>query len=158
MSEVNSTKGQLVIRPLTRGDIAPIVLIEARIFSDPWPAIAFEEELDSDYRGVIVAEIDGLITGYAGYIVAAGECQLTNIGVAPEFRGKSIAKSLLNRILEIAKKAECEYIFLDVRPSNTAAINLYNRFGFIELYRRPGYYRIPPEDAIVMVKTLRDQD
>jgi len=157
MNSIDSSKQDLIIRPMTRSDIAQIVLLETRIFPDPWPTAAFEEELGRDYRGIMVAEINTTLAGYAGYIIAAGEAQLTNIGVAPEFRGKSVAKLLLKNILEIGKKAGCDYIFLDVRPSNKAAINLYVKSGFIELYRRPSYYRIPPEDAIVMVKNLMDE-
>jgi ribosomal-protein-alanine N-acetyltransferase len=157
MKESEIKIADLNIRPMTRGDIDKIVLIETLIFSDPWPKAAFVEELERDERGVIVAETGGVIAGYAGYIVGAGEAHLTNMGVAPDFRGKAIAKTLLKCILEIAKKAECEYIFLDVRPSNTAAINLYCKFGFTELYRRPKYYHLPPEDATVMVKVLSEE-
>jgi ribosomal-protein-alanine N-acetyltransferase len=155
MSE--SSPLQITLRPLRRSDLHQIVLLEIEIFPDPWPMAAFEEELDRENRGIIVAEYEQRIIGYAGYFFAAGEAQLTNIGVALEFRGKSVAKSLLNCILEIARKAGCENIFLDVRPSNKAAINLYIKFGFMELYRRPNYYRIPPEDALVMVKNLREE-
>jgi [ribosomal protein S18]-alanine N-acetyltransferase len=157
MTDPERIKKDVIIRPMTRSDIPAIVLIESRIFPDPWPSVAFEEELDNDSRGIIVAEAGGVIVGYAGYIIGPGEAHLTNIGVAPEFRGNAIAKNLLNSILEISRKGECDYIFLDVRPSNTAAINLYNQFGFFELYRRPKYYRMPPEDAVVMVKTLTDE-
>jgi ribosomal-protein-alanine N-acetyltransferase len=156
MSQSDPQTTNLIIRPMCRSDLYNIVILETQIFPDPWPMAAFEEELNQDYRGIIVAEVDNFLTGYAGFIIAAGEAQLTNIGVAQEYRGKSIAKSLLNRIFEIAKKADCDYIFLDVRPSNKAAINIYEKFGFSELYRRPNYYRIPPEDAIVMVKNLRE--
>jgi [ribosomal protein S18]-alanine N-acetyltransferase len=148
---------RIIIRPMRRADLTAVELIETRIFTDPWPMAAFEEELTSDFGGFFVAENNGVIVGYIGYMMAAGEAQITNVGVAPEFRGKAIAKMLLNHILEIARNGECDYVFLDVRPSNTAAIGLYNKFGFIELYRRPGYYRIPPEDALVMVKNLAQE-
>ncbi len=157
MNEIEKPEFPINLRPMQRGDVTAITLIETRIFPDPWPAVAFEEELSRDNGGMIVAENKGIITGYIGYIIAAGEAQIINVGVAPEFRGKSIAKRLLSHIFEIAKRADCEYIFLDVRPSNAAAINLYSRFGFAELYRRPGYYRFPYEDAIVMVKNLGEE-
>ena len=147
----------LRLRPMTRSDVGRIVLLESEIFPDPWPEAAFLEELDRADRGVIVADISGMISGYASYIVIYGEAHLTNIAVVPEYRGKSIAKNLLIGILEIAKKAGCEYIFLDVRPTNSAAINLYRKFGFYELYRRPSYYRSPVEDAVVMVKYLDEE-
>ena len=143
---------------MRRDDITTIVLLEAQIFPDPWPEAAFIEELNRENRGVIIAETNGAIAGYAAYIIIYGEAHLTNIAVAPEYRGKSIAKKLLNYILNVAKKADCEYIFLDVRQSNKAAISLYEKFGFIKLYRRPNYYHSPVEDALVMVKNLREEN
>ena len=148
----------LKIRPMLESDVDSITLLETRIFPDPWPKSAFLEELDKDYRGVIIADINGIISGYASYIISYGEAHLTNVAVEPKYRGKSIAKKLLNAILDIAKKADCEYVFLDVRPTNTAAISLYQKFGFAELYRRPNYYRNPVEDAVVMVKNLDPED
>jgi len=147
----------LTIRRMTASDLDAVTLLEQRVFPDPWPRLAFEQDLEEDNRGVLLAELNGRLCGYASYMAAVGEAHLTNIAVAPEFRGKSIAKILLNRILEVAKNADCEYIFLDVRPSNEAAISLYKKYGFYELYRRPEYYRTPVEDALVMVKTLRDE-
>jgi ribosomal-protein-alanine N-acetyltransferase len=150
--------GKLKIRAMARSDVSRIALLETEIFPDPWPESAFIEELGKDHRGVIVADIDGAITGYASYIITYGEAHLTNMAVTPKYRGKSIAKNLLNAILDIAKKADCEYVFLDVRPTNSVAISLYRKFGFYELYRRPNYYRNPAEDALVMVKNLDRED
>lgn len=147
----------LTIRRMGASDLDAVTLLEQRVFPDPWPKAAFAQDLEGDDRGVLLAEMDGRLCGYACYMAAVGEAHLTNIAVAPEFRGKSIAKILLNRILDVAKKADCEYIFLDVRPSNEAAISLYTKYGFYELYRRPRYYHAPVEDALVMVKTLRDE-
>ena len=148
----------LEIRPMTAADVGKIALLETEIFPDPWPEAAFATELNQPDRGVLIAESDGLIMGYAAYITTFGEAHLTNIAVVPAYRGKNIAKLLLNSILRIAREAECEYIFLDVRPSNTAAIELYRKYGFQDLYRRPNYYHKPIEDASVMVKNLREED
>jgi len=152
----DSVAAGIVIRPMRREDVDGVTLLEQRIFPDPWPRQAFSEELGRSNRGVLVAEIGGVLAGYGCYIVIYGEAQLTNIAVDARFRGKSVAKKLLNRILEIAKAADCENIFLDVRPTNKAAIALYRKYGFIELYRRADYYRSPVEDALVMVRNLRE--
>jgi [ribosomal protein S18]-alanine N-acetyltransferase len=146
----------LVIRPMTDADIDRVTLLEQKLFTDPWPRSAFEQDVSPDTGDFIIAEIDGVLCGYAGYILVMGEANLTNIAVAVEFRGKSIAKILLNCILEIAQKADCFSIFLDVRPSNEAAISLYRKYGFYDLYRRPNYYHTPIEDALVMVKNLKE--
>jgi len=147
---------EILIRPMTEADLDAVTLLEQRIFTDAWPREAFEQDVDSINSGFILAESDGVLCGYAGYLIGGGEAQLINIAVAPEYRGKSIAKTLLKHILEIAQKADCENLFLEVRPSNKAAIGLYRSFGFLDLYCRPDYYHSPTEDALVMVKNLRE--
>lgn len=148
----------LKIRPMRKGDLIDINVLEHQIFPDPWPSSAFREVIESEEINGLVGEIDGRIVAYAVYTIGYGEGRLANIAVAPEFRRKSIAKSLLNNILKIVKEANCEYIFLDVRPSNAAAISLYKKFGFRELYTKPDYYRLPKEDVLVMMKKLKETD
>ena len=144
----------MVIRPMEKKDIDIVVSLESRIFSDPWPARAFIDGLRDNSHHFLVVEVDDSVVGYASYYIDMGEGRLTNIAVTPEFRRKNIAKKLLECILSIVVKAECKYIFLDVRPTNGAAISLYSKFGFYEVYRRPDYYLNPPEEAMVMVKDL----
>ena len=129
-------------------------MYEIEIFPDAWPDTVFLEFMEDVNSGVLIAEYDGMITGYAVYMIETGEARLANIAVTPEFRGKSIAKTLLNSILDIAKRADCKNIFLDVRPSNATAIEFYRKFGFMKLYIRSGYYQSPVEDAIVMAKSF----
>ncbi len=145
------------IRPMEERDVDAIVALESSIFSDPWPAETFRDGLDDSDHRFLVAEINGQIVGYAAYYVELGEGRLTNIAVIPEYRRKSIAKKILEHILDLVKKDKCKYIFLDVRPTNKAAIDLYVKYGFYEVYRRPRYYRVPAEDALVMVKNLAEE-
>jgi len=154
----DSISEKVILRPMKASDLNTVVLLEQMIFTDAWPKSAFVDYLSNDPGiGLIIAESQGMTTGYASYVIATGEAHLTNIAVVPEYRGKSIAKLLINRILEIAINAGCEYIYLDVRQSNSVAIELYKKFGFNELYLKAGYYQSPVEDAIVMVKTLREE-
>ena len=131
---MNETKNfnidNLIIRPMTRADITAVAVLELVIFPDAWPESAFYEMMEEPENGIIVAECDGVITGYAVYMLEFGEARLANLAVAPDFRGKSIAKKLLNRILDITKEADCSNIFLDVRPTNIAAIGLYRGLWF----------------------------
>jgi len=145
------------IRVMEKRDIDLLVSLEAGIFSDPWPAEAFSEGLESGNHTFLVVEAEKQVVGYASFYIEMGEGRLTNIAIIPEFRRKNIAKRLLEYILEIVKKAGCKYIFLDVRPTNKAAISLYSGFGFCEVYRRPEYYSNPTEDALVMVRNLDDE-
>jgi ribosomal-protein-alanine N-acetyltransferase len=78
--------------------------------------------------------------------VAPDESELLNLVVAPEFRGKGLARALLQELLT----APAASLYLEVRESNRAARNLYKSMGFQEVNIRPEYYQSPPEAAIVM--------
>ncbi len=141
-------------REMTSSDLTEIVRLEALIFPDAWPESSFREMLADKDWGALVAETDGRIVGYACYLVVVDEAHVANIAVHPDYRRKSVAKRLLDRILVVAREESCVQVFLEVRPSNTAARTFYEHAGFVELYRRPRYYRQPVEDALVMVMTL----
>ena len=85
-----------------------------------------------------------------GFLVArtlvAGEREILNLAVAPDFRRKGVARALLDRALE----GFCGEVFLEVRESNGVAQKFYKSLGFKELSKRKGYYDNPPETAIVM--------
>jgi ribosomal-protein-alanine N-acetyltransferase len=82
--------------------------------------------------------------GYANGMELCGECELYDIEVLPEFRGRGKGYELLQRFL-----AECDGdVFLEVATRNTPAVKLYEKCGFVEIYRRKNYYK--DDDAIVM--------
>lgn len=149
-----NSKIHMTIREMTKGDLPEVVAIEEQIFSDPWPRSAFAEQISGESWGAIVAEADDKIIGYACYYIVDGESHLTNIAVVPTYRRKSVAKRLLESILQIVRENKSEYLLLEVRPSNVTARAFYERCGFSLLYRRPKYYRQPVEDALVMVRRL----
>ncbi len=133
-------------------DLEQIVAMERAIFPDPWPRSAFEDHLNQDGWGGFVAVSDEGVVGYACWMVVSDEGHLTNIAVAKSHRRKSVAQHLLEAILVVTKDKSCEFILLEVRPSNEEAIAFYRKYGFDVLYRRPSYYHNPVEDALVMVK------
>jgi len=156
---MNETAGEidkLVIRPFRSSDIRTVVSLEREVFPDPWPRSAFEDILRESGWYAVVAETDtGEIAGYACYLIIGPEGHLANIAVAPPFRRKSVAKRLLDNILNAVEESACEYLLLEVRPSNTNALAFYEKQGFALLYRRPNYYSRPVEDAIVLVRYLK---
>lgn len=157
MTSVNkSERVEVSIRPMVRSDLAEIVVLERQLFSDPWPMSVFIESLTQSDWHMIVAEADSAIVGYACFVVIADEGHLTNIAVARRMQRKSVAKQLLDHILEQMTRQDCRYIVLEVRPSNTGAIAFYERHGFLTLYRRPNYYHSPVEDALVLIKYLTE--
>ena len=150
-----NSKLEMGIREMTKADLPQVVSLEKRIFPDPWPRSAFLEQIADEGWGAVVAEADGKIIGYACYFVVNAEARLTNIAVDPDSRRKSVASKLLEAILRIAQESGCEYLLLEVRPSNVEACAFYERFGFALLYRKPDYYRRPVEDALVLVRYFK---
>ncbi|MDF1545205.1 MAG: ribosomal protein S18-alanine N-acetyltransferase [bacterium] len=151
-SAKENSKISIRIRPMRSSDLASILAEERKIFPDPWPKSAFEDHLEQADWGGLVALSDGKIAGYACWMVVADEGHLTNIAVSEAHRRKSVARHLLEAILVVTRDKSCEFILLEVRPSNEGAIAFYRKHGFDLLYRRPSYYHNPVEDALVMVK------
>ncbi len=104
-------------------------------------------------RRLLVAEdAAGDVLGYAGLLVAADEGYITNVAVFPEQRRRGIAGQLLQVFLNFAEANHLAFLTLEVRPSNAAAIALYQGFGFQEAGRRKNYYDLPKEDALILTQ------
>lgn len=132
--------------------IDAIAELEKLCFSQPWSYDALAEELKNDTAFFHVAETDGVVSGYVGLHIVCGQAFITNIAVLPQYRRMGVAKKLLNSLFITAEKFDLEFISLEVRPSNTPAINLYKSFGFEEIGMRKNFYRNPNEDALIMTK------
>ena len=143
------------LREMTSHDLTEICALERLIFADPWPESAIGEVIVDNKWGGLVAELDGRIIGYACFRVIDGEAHLANLAVDPAYRRKSVAKQLLDRILQQVSDNNCGLILLEVRQSNEAARRFYEKAGFAELYRKPSYYKEPAEDAVVMMRWLK---
>ena len=128
-------------------DIAHIMKIEKESFPTPWSETMFKN-MDRDIS--IVARFGGKITGYAVGIMAYDELHLGNIAVHKDFRGRGIAKKLLQRIIDIARSKEIGLVTLEVRAGNIHAQRLYRKFGFKTTGRRKEYYQDTKEDAVIM--------
>jgi ribosomal-protein-alanine N-acetyltransferase len=83
--------------------------------------------------------------------------ELGNIAVDPAFRRRGLARRLIALVLERAAARGVRELFLEVRPSNTGARQLYESFGFAHVGQRRNYYQEPVEDAVVM-RVLLPQD
>jgi ribosomal-protein-alanine N-acetyltransferase len=97
-----------------------------------------------------VADDRGRVVGFSACSVAAGECTVMHVAVAPECRRNGIGQALLKAALEQVAEHGAAHAVLEVRRSNRAARALYQRFGFHEVGVRPGYYQGPVEDALVL--------
>ena len=131
--------------------------LEKMCFSAPWSRTMLEEELYNDCAAYIVAEDEKeQVAGYAGLQVILDEGYITNVVVDPARRREHIASQLLQVFFNFAEANHLRFITLEVRPSNTAAIALYEKFGFVEVGRRKNYYEKPKEDALLMTKYFEE--
>ena len=140
------------IRQFHSADLDSIVHIEAKVFSTPWSAQSFLDCAQWKEFWIYVAEIPAGIAGYFVAQVIGDEAELHNIAVDPAIQKKGIGQTLLDYFLNRAQKAGVRNIFLMVRPSNQAAIHLYQKSCFQLVDRRPRYYEDTKEDALVFHK------
>ncbi|MDT8448631.1 MAG: ribosomal protein S18-alanine N-acetyltransferase [Wenzhouxiangellaceae bacterium] len=142
-----------------RRDLAAVAEIEQASYPYPWSRGIFEDCMRIGYS-CRVAEIDGAIAGYAVLSAAAGEAHLLNLCVAPRSRGTGLGRDMLEAVLVEARLRHAARMFLEVRPSNEIARELYRQYGFRIIGRRPDYYPAADgrEDALIMVRQLDVDD
>ena len=142
------------IVPMTADHLEELEKLERICFSRPWSRKMLAEELDNQCAAFLVAEdsVSGRVLGYAGLMVVADEGYITNVAVFPEYRRQGIAAQILQVFLQFAAANHLAFLTLEVRPSNAAAIALYQGFGFEEVGRRKNYYDLPKEDALILTK------
>lgn len=142
------------IVPMTADHLEELEKLERICFSRPWSRKMLAEELENQCAAFLVAEdsVSGRVLGYAGLMVVADEGYITNVAVFPEYRRQGIAAQILQVFLQFAEANQLAFLTLEVRPSNAAAIALYQNFGFEEVGRRKNYYDLPKEDALILTK------
>lgn len=145
----------LEIRPMDRADLDQVMTIEMDAYPFPWSRGIFGDCLRIGYRCLVLTDGDE-ICGYSVYSLAVDEAHLLNLCIAPERRRAGLAMLLLGHVIAEMSMAGADRAYLEVRPSNRAAIRLYARTGFRQVGRRPGYYPHEEgrEDALVMVRHL----
>lgn len=142
------------IVPMTADHLEELEKLERICFSRPWSRKMLAEELENQCAAFLVAEdsVSGRVLGYAGLMVVADEGYITNVAVFPEYRRQGIAAQILQVFVQFADANRLAFLTLEVRPSNAAAIALYQGFGFEEVGRRKNYYDLPKEDALILTK------
>ena len=145
-----------VIRPMTHADIETVGQIEAQSYGFPWSVGIFRDCILAGYQ-CLTLEQDGEIRAYAILSIAAGEAHILNICVAPAFRRHGYGLRLLLRLIDQCRRERVRQVFLEVRPSNLAAVRLYRGVGFTTVGLRRDYYKAPNntrEDALVLSLTI----
>jgi len=148
-----------VLRKMTNADLAAVMKIENKAYPFPWTHGIFEDCIRVGYScWVLERQLDSnaVIIGYMVLSIAVGEMHILNICVDPDSQRQGIGRALLEDAESYGKKNNAEMCFLEVRPSNKAAVNMYLSAGFNEVGFRKNYYKDvgKREDAIVMAKSL----
>lgn len=131
-----------------------IAAAESRCFSEPWSESAVRDFFAYSYNGAVISCTDGVFSGYITYTFIAGELQIANVCVLPEFRRRGIADGLMAALTDFAKEQRAEKISLEVRASNEPARALYEKWGFKAVGLRRNFYKAPTEDAVLYDKIL----
>ncbi len=128
-----------------------IALLEKECFSEPWSEASLTEELTNPDSHFLVADC-GEVAGYIGVQEICGEAYITNVAVFDNHRKKGIGRALLKTAADGAKSRGCEFITLEVRVSNAAAVSLYESEGFEKVGIRKNFYASPTEDGAIYTK------
>lgn len=143
-----------LIRLMRPEDLDQVMAIERTSFESPWTKNNFFDEFkNSDLSTQLVMEFDNRIIAFAIVWIIMDECHLANIAVHPDCRRKGVAEILLNKVIALAREKNCKKIMLEVRKSNTPAIQLYLKHRFEKVGVRKNYYHdgfMRQEDAVLM--------
>jgi len=146
----------VVIRPMTEADVGSVVALERASYQFPWSEGIFRDCLRVGYTCRVVTAGNRVI-GYGVMSLGAGEAHILNLCIDVGFRCQGIGRRMLDYLLDKGAAAGMTEAFLEVRPSNTAAIRLYLSVGFDQVGMRKGYYQAVGgrEDAAVLKLGLR---
>ncbi len=142
---------RLVIEEMTADDLKAVHAIESASFKDPWSLHSFQNEVETnDLSLYLVARLGGKVVAYIGSWIVLEEAHITTLAVDRKCRRRGIAYDLVSALAGEAAGRGVRCLTLEVRPSNVAARNFYEKLGFETLGRRRFYYS--DEDALVMTR------
>ena len=144
---------QILFRAMTNDDAEAVAALEEKIFAMPWSREDFWREMRNELAEYVVGELDGKIIAYAGAWVSFEQAEVMHVAVDENFRGEGVGTLLFGALIQAVKVRGAKSITLEVRPSNSAAIKLYENFGLKSVGRRKGYYLDNGEDALIMWNT-----
>lgn len=146
---------ELTAGPMTLSDLDQVLDVERASFPTPWTRAAFCYEIEQNKVARCTAmRARGGVVGYLCFWEIGHEIHITNLAVHPEWRRRGVARRLLASALAAGVTRGVRLAFLEVRPSNTRALALYESLGFQVIGRRNGYYFDTGEDALVMEARL----
>jgi ribosomal-protein-alanine N-acetyltransferase len=131
-------------------DLIDVMTIEKDSHERPWPMESFLSEMKSPVGHAFVGHDGRCVLGYVVFWMIADETHLLNLTIRSDFRGHGLGRRLMAFLIHFAHRHGAQWVSLEVRRSNTAALALYRRFGFQEASVRAAYYPDTQEDGIIM--------
>ena len=149
--------GELIPYKILRAsesDAEDIEKLEKECFSLPWSKDGIIQSMR--HNTVFFKAVSGEKTvGYISITAVAGEGYINNIAVSGNYRGNGLGSMLLDRAITFSRSENLEFLSLEVRQSNGAAISMYKKAGFRQEGTRRGFYDNPKEDAIIMTRRFK---
>ena len=145
------------IRAAATTDVLAVAALEKSMFGlDAWTASGVADELDPERRRALVAETDEAFLGYAVAAVAGETADLHRVAVAPAARRQGVARALLTELRETCRADGATRMLLEVSALNDEALAFYSAGGWVELGRRPGYYRDGSDARVLSLDLTRE--
>ena len=146
---------QLHYRRMRTSDLPEVARLEKSLYAFPWSLGNFRDSVTAGYDCWVATHGETVI-GYAVLMIALDEAHLLNFAVAGEWQNQGIGRCFLRHMVEVAREARCQIVYLEVRPSNLPARHLYKAMGFQQIAIRPEYYPAVHgrEDALFLGLTL----
>jgi len=143
---------QIIFRKMLRDDAEAAAALDMKSFgeSDAWTSDYFFYAAQNEQAEFLVAECGGELVACIGADIFTDAAEVVSFAVAPDCRRQGIGTKIFSALIETVLKRGATLIILEVRPSNTAAIKLYEKFGFQIVDREENYYL--DEDAWIMAK------
>ncbi len=166
------------VEPMQWGDVPQVMTIERKAFTLPWSDYTYRHELleNRNAHYFVVRRVNGSllakpgwlarllkiepkapIVGYGGFWIILDEAHISTIASDDQWRGRGIGELMLLAMIERGIELGAGEVTLEVRVTNRVAQNLYRKYGFEVVGRRPGYYRDNDEDADLMTAFKVDQ-
>ncbi len=144
----------MTLTPLTTEDLEDARALDERCFPNPGERVDFEGEIQREGAILLGMRVRGVLLGYLLAWKIADRVEILNVAVDPAHRRKGYGLVLVDGGIREARIHGARGVDLEVRASNNAALKLYQSLGFERVGDRPGYYRNPPEDAILLTRSL----
>jgi len=145
-----------LVRPAGPGDLAALAALERAVFgAEAYPPFFFRQALDVFGPLLLVGEAEGGVAGYTLGGLAAGSTEgwVLSLAVAPEHRGRGVARALTEAVLAALAERGATRVRLTADPENRPAASLYERLGFAEVGTEDDYFG-PGQRRVVMARRV----